>query len=183
LLSEAVEDEVWRVVAPRFQRRFIGRVHDGAGAEGLVESETRPVLFEELRVPAQRGIIGKALEKQALGLQQDRFFPDPFVEGATDTPADGLLLRHQVVEITEANQWFVGEKGEPSDLSGRRDLDGIENGAEVVLERISEQIRNLGDVCLAESPEAGSQDLLDLLQRIKVSRQDVVDDPSDVKHG
>jgi hypothetical protein len=182
-LSEAVEDQVRRVVAPGFQGRFIGRVRDGPSAEGLVKSETRPVLFEDFRIPAQGGIVGKALEKQAFGLQQDRFFPDPFVEGAADTPADGFLVRHQVVEITEANHRFVGQKGEPSDLSGGLDLGDVENGAKVVLERIAEQVRNLGDVCLAESPEPGSQDLLDLLQRLAVSRQDVVEDPSDVKHG
>jgi len=73
--------------------------------------------------------------------------------------------------------------GEPSDFSGSLDLGDGGNGAEIVLEWVPEQIRNFGDVCLAESSEPGSQDLLDLLQGMAVSRQDVVEDPSDLKHG
>src|SRR5581483_5815270 len=81
--AERIEHEVGRVDGAGGDGRLVGRVDDRPRAVALVESEPRRVMRADLRIGAERRVIGQTLEIE-LRAERARLLADAFVECGAD---------------------------------------------------------------------------------------------------
>ena len=103
LQPEGVVDEIGKTVVLGVDRCFISGMGDRDGAVAFVESEPRPVLFDQILLGAQAGVIREALEKKPLAFECQRFLAHPLIEGPADAAADLFRFGGDPIEVTETD--------------------------------------------------------------------------------
>ncbi len=159
---------------------LISGIDDRPRSIALVEFQSRDVVLPDLRIGAERRVVGQALEIE-LRAKCPGLFPHPLIERRADPAPHAAFGRGNDLQIREANVRNVEQERHAEGLVAAV-LRHEQARDKAVLQRIRQLVGKLGDVLVRHTGELLAHDLLRRLDGCAVGGGGGVGDFADAQH-